>query len=315
MNKSIRPGPGPQRRAVQPKRRTPKVHKPSSIDRLIALLPISQQTLQRITTVAIMTVIGASALGVATLFGVPQAAGVAVAEEIGRAGFRVRGIEVTGVKRMNPMAVYAVALDQQSRAMPLVDLAAVRAKLLKYGWVADAQVSRRLPDKLVVHIIEREPAAVWQDKGQLTLIDANGEPLQQISAEELPELPRVIGEGANWQAPSYRALLDAAPALRPLVKAATWVGNRRWNLVFETGETLVLPEEEPAKALVKFAELDGARALLGKGWLRFDMRDPTRLVVRRPGQQAQRAITDTTATQADAPLPITRMAIASGRQG
>ena len=30
------------------------------------------------------------------------------------------------------------------------------------AWIADAQVSRRLPDKLVVHIIERQPAAVWR---------------------------------------------------------------------------------------------------------------------------------------------------------
>lgn len=315
MSKSIRRGNPPARRPVQPKRRAAKVQKPSQIDRVIAMLPVSERTLQRIATWSIMAVIGASALGVASLFGVPQAAGVAVAEEIGRAGFRVRGIEVTGVKRMNPMTVYAVALDQQSRAMPLVDLDGVRQKLLKYGWIADAQVSRRLPDKLVVHIIERQPAAVWQEKGQLTLIDATGEPLQRISPDELPELPRVIGEGANWQAPAYRALLDAAPALRPLVKAATWVGNRRWNIVFETGETLVLPEENPEKALVKFAELDGAQALLGKGWLRFDMRDPTRLVVRKPGHQGQRAITDTSSNDKASDGPTSGAVMRTDRQG
>ncbi len=315
MSKSIRRGSPPARRPVQPKRRAAKVQKPSQIDRFITMLPVSERTLQRIATWSIMAVIGASALGVASLFGVPQAAGVAVAEEIGRAGFRVRGIEVTGVKRMNPMTVYAVALDQQSRAMPLVDLEGVRQKLLKYGWIADAQVSRRLPDKLVVHIIERQPAAVWQEKGQLTLIDATGEPLQRISPDELPELPRVIGEGANWQTPAYRALLDAAPALRPLVKAATWVGNRRWNIVFQTGETLVLPEEEPEKALVKFAELDGAQALLGKGWLRFDMRDPTRLVVRKPGHQGQRAITDTSTNDKASDGPTTGTVMRIDRQG
>ncbi|OYW22406.1 MULTISPECIES: cell division protein FtsQ/DivIB [unclassified Sphingomonas] len=315
MSKSIRRGNPPARRPVQPKRRVAKVQKPSQIDRMIAMLPVSERTLQRIATWSIMGVIGAGALGVASLFGMPQAAGVAVAEEIGRAGFRVRGIEVTGVKRMNPMTVYAVALDQQSRAMPLVDLEGVRQRLLKYGWIADAQVSRRLPDKLVVHIIERQPAAVWQEKGQLTLIDANGEPLQQISPDELPELPRVIGEGANWQTPAYRALLDAAPALRPLVKAATWVGNRRWNIVFETGETLVLPEENPEKALVKFAELDGAQALLGKGWLRFDMRDPTRLVVRKPGHQGQRAITDTSTNDKSSDGPNTGAVMRIDRQG
>lgn len=315
MSKSTRRGSPPARRPVQPKRRAAKVQKPSQIDRVIAMLPVSERTLQRIATWSIMAVIGASALGVASLFGVPQAAGVAVAEEIGRAGFRVRGIEVTGVKRMNPMTVYAVALDQQSRAMPLVDLEGVRQKLLKYGWIADAQVSRRLPDKLVVHIIERQPAAVWQEKGQLTLIDATGEPLQRISADELPELPRVIGEGANWQTPAYRALLDAAPALRPLVKAATWVGNRRWNIVFQTGETLLLPEENPEKALVKFAELDGAQVLLGKGWLRFDMRDPTRFAVRKPGHRGQRAITDTSTNDKASDGPTSGAVMRIDRQG
>ena len=27
------------------------------------------------------------------------------------------------------------------------------------------------------------------------------------------------------------------------MRAATWVGNRRWDLTFDSGETLALPEE------------------------------------------------------------------------
>lgn len=293
MSRSISRGVAP-RRAVQPQRRGSRPAKRSIIDRMIATLPVSEATLRKAATWAFMLTIGAITIAVATFFGVPQAAAVAVAEQIGKAGFRVERIEVKGAKRMSAMTVYAVALDQQSRAMPLVDLQAVRHKLLRYGWVADAQVSRRLPDKLVVNIVERTPAAVWQNHGQLTLIDRDGVLLEPVSPEAIPDLPLVIGDGANRQAPAYRALLDAAPALRPLVKAATWVGNRRWNLTFETGETLVLPEEAPRRALVKFAELDGAQTLLGKGWLRFDMRDPTKLVVRKPGEESRRSITDTT---------------------
>ena len=62
------------------------------------------------------------------------------------------------------------------------------------------------------------------------------------------------------------------------MKAAAWVGNRRWDLTFDTGETLALPQDRAEAALVKFAQLDGARPRLGKGWLRFDLRDPARLV-------------------------------------
>lgn len=297
MSKTIRRG-APPRRTVQPARRAPAPRKPSMIDRALLMLPVSEMTLKRIATGTMLTLVLGGGIGLSTLFGVPQAAGVALAEGIGGAGLRVEGIDITGAHHINPMTVYATVLDQKSRALPLVDLGEVRAKLLRYGWIADAQVSRRLPDKLVVNIIEREPAAVWQDHGQLTLVDASGVPLQHIRPDQLPALPLLIGDGANRQAPGYRALLDAAPALRPRVKAATWVGNRRWDLLFDSGETLQLPEDAPEQALVKFAEIDGSNNLLGKGWLRFDMRVPGRLAARRPGPEGARAIPDSSAIEA-----------------
>lgn len=297
MTKTIRRGAAPQRRPVQPGRRVPAVRKQSTIDRLLLMLPVSERTLQRIATWTIMGMIFAGAVGLSTLFGVPQAAALALAEGVGAAGFRVKQIETTGARRLSEAAIAAVVLDQKSRAMPLVDLNEVRARLLRYGWVADAQVSRRLPDKLVIHIIERQPVAVWQDHGQLQLIDAKGVTLEQVAPEKMPDLPLLIGEGANEQVAAYRALLDATPALRPLVKAATWVGNRRWDLMFTTGETLALPEEMPQRALVKFADIDSNRQLLGRGWVRFDMRDPTRFVVRKPGLAGPRSITDTSAAE------------------
>lgn len=286
--------PSPARRpTVKPKRRPQAKKKQANVlDLAVAALPISDATLHRITVWGITGIALASVLGIATLFGVPGLVGTAVAEGIGRAGFRVEQVEVTGIKRADKMTVYNYTLDQKSQAMPLVDLDEVRGKLMTIGWVADARVSRRMPDTLVVHIIERKAAAVWQHQGQLMLIDGEGVLLEPVSAEAMPDLPLVIGDGAYAQQPAYQKLLDAAPALKPLVKAATWIGNRRWDLTFNTGERLALPEGEEAagKALTKFAELDGADRLLGRGYLKFDMRDPTRLVVRMPRQVVSKPI-------------------------
>jgi cell division protein FtsQ len=209
-------------------------------------------------------------------------------------GLRVEQIEITGLKRMDRMSVYAVALEdkQNETSMMSVDLEGIRQKLLRYGWIADAHVSRRLPDTLLVDIVERTPAAVWQDRGELTLIDAHGVLLEPVRPDAIPDLPLVIGPGADRQEASYQALLSAAPALKPRIKAATWIGNRRWDLTFESGETLALPEEGAPAALLKFAELDGARPLLGRGWLRFDMRDTTKLVARKPGMNQNHALAD-----------------------
>lgn len=286
--------PTPARRpAVKPKRRAQQKKKQANVlDLAVAALPVSEATLHRITVWGITGIAAAAALGVATLFGVPGMVGTALAEGVGRAGFRVENVDVSGIKHADKTTVFNYAFGPKSQAMPLVDLEDVRGKLMTIGWVADARVSRRMPDTLVVQIVERKAAAVWQHQGQLMLIDSEGVLLEPVSAEAMPDLPLVIGDGAYAQQPAYQQLLDAAPALKPLVKAATWIGNRRWDLSFNTGERLALPEGEAAaaKALKKFAELDGADRLLGRGYLKFDMRDPTRLVVRMPGQAAPKQI-------------------------
>lgn len=271
-----------------------KKPKTSQIDRLLASLPVSEATLRKGFTWAMLGAGGAAAIAIVTALGVPGAVGMALAEGVGRAGFRVEQVEVTGLNRMDRMSVYAVALDQKSRAMPLVDLEAVRQNLLRYGWIADAHVSRRLPDTLLVHVEERKPTAVWQDQGKLALIAQGGVYLEPVRADALPNLPLVIGPHANEQEAAYQALIACAPQLKPLVKAATWVGNRRWNLLFASGETLALPEGEgeAGKALMWFAERDDANPLLGKGFVRFDMRDPSKFVARKGEVQAGGADTN-----------------------
>ncbi|URW76913.1 FtsQ-type POTRA domain-containing protein [Sphingomonas donggukensis] len=281
------------KRKAQPTRGRKPAKKIGLMDKAVAALPVSEQTLRKTTGWSMFAVACAVLIAMASWLGIPGTIGTAVAESVGRAGFRVEQIEVTGLNRMERMTVYAVALDQRSRAMPLIDLSEVRSRLLDYPWIADARVSRRLPDTLVIDIVEREPVAIWQSQGQLMLIDVTGKPLEPVSPDAMPALPLVIGEGANEREPQYQALMQSAPALKSLVKAATWVGDRRWDLLFDSGERLALPEGEAAaaKALAKFAELDRTDRLLGKGYIRFDMRDASRMVLRMPSGSQSKAIT------------------------
>ena len=84
-------------------------------------------------------------------------------------------------------------------------------------------------------------------------------------------------------------LLEAAPAIRPQVRAAEWVGNRRWNLTFKSNQVLALPQgdDEAATALVSFARLDGQNRLIGGEVTTFDMRAPPRIYMRVPGRADQ----------------------------
>lgn len=256
-------------------------------DRILGALPVSEETLRRAVTWTMLGAGGAALIAVASWIGIPSAVGVGMAEAAAKAGLRVEQVDITGLKRMDRETVYAVALEQPSRAMLRQDLVGVRERLLAYGWIKDAYVSRRLPDRLLIHVTERDPAAIWQDNGQLTLIDETGRLLAPVDPDRMPNLPLVIGPGADQQEPAYQALLAAAPSLRPKIKAAAWVGNRRWDLTFASGETLALPQDGAPAALVRFARMERESPLLGKGWLRFDMRDPAKLVARRPGRDAE----------------------------
>lgn len=243
-------------------------------------------TVRRLSWLVFFAVLFALAVAVLAAFRIPQMMGMSVGEAIGEAGFAVRRVEIKGLERMDRLPVYNVALDQQSMAMPLVDLDGTRRRLLEFGWVREARVSRRLPDTLVVDIVERRPAAIWQHNRQLALIDSDGVVLEEVRLDSMPDLPLVIGPAANHHAAELARLVAAAPQLKPIMAGATWIGGRRWDIRFQSGETLALPEGEAAakKALAHFARMDQATQLLGRGYPRFDMRIPGKFVIRISSQ-------------------------------
>ena len=295
--RTLKRGAAPRR--VQPRRKvTPRR---SRLQRLVAALPMGEETLRRWATRLVLVGGGAVVLVAAAWAGVPAMAGAALGETAARAGFRLDEVQTEGAPHLGQLTVNAIVYEQQTRALPLIDLDRIRTRLLEQGWVADAQVSRRYPNKLLVRITERVPAAVWQNHGELTLVAADGVLLAQVDRNAMPGLPLLIGPNANQQAPDYARLLDAAPALRSHVAAATWIDNRRWNLRFSSGETLKLPEEKAAAALLDFARRDSAHPLLGRGWLSFDLRLPGKMVVRRPPTSSEQGVAD----PGDPPAPTT----------
>ena len=236
------------------------------------------------------------AIGVVVLLAldIPAKAERAAASAVGHAGFTVSGYQIVGLNHLNRAKVDDVVTDELRRAadqagsgqapQALVDTAEIRRRLLQFGWVKDARVLRRLPDTLVIDIVERKPAALWQSQGELALIDSEGVVLDHVPINRMPDLPLLIGPGANAEEEDLSALMATVPTLKPQLTSATWVGGRRWDLNFQSGEIVSLPEGDEAAraALDKFARLDKQTALLGRGIVRFDLRVPGKMIVRLP---------------------------------
>ena len=256
--------------------------------KLAKKLAVEQQQANAFATWAFGLFVAGIAVVTLVALDVPAKIGVAAGEAVGDAGFRVRSVAVQGTRRMDPKPIYRIALDQRTTALPLVDVEAIRERLLDFGWVKDARVSRRYPDTLVVDIVERAPAALWQDGDRLTLIDAEGHVLDKVAVTRMPDLPLLVGPGANSHARALDALLGKAPTIKAQLVSASWVGQRRWDLAVQTGETIALPEGEgAAAALAKFAEKDKSAGLLGRGIERFDLRIPGKMIARLPREAGE----------------------------
>jgi cell division protein FtsQ len=110
----------------------------------------------------------------------------------------------------------------------------------------------------------------------VTLTDANLKPFKA--------LPIIVGERAPDHAPALLDLMIAEPLLAERLEAATWIGDRRWDLKLKNGMTVKLPEADVGFALRRLALAQEDDGLLDKDLTVIDARQSDRLTVRtRPG--------------------------------
>jgi len=256
------------------------------IDWLMGLLPFTEEQLQRIFLWLIIAAALVAGWFIASISGATALVQAQISQSAANAGFEVRHVRVSGVERMNEGRVYERVVSQRNEPMPDVDVIAIREELLELPWVKDARVSRQLPGTLAIDIVERVPHAVLQRPDHLALVDVEGNELEPINRTDIGDRLVISGPGAVRQVKQLDNLLEAAPAISPQVRAAEWVGNRRWNLTFKSNQVLALPqgEDEAATALVSFARLDGQNRLIGGEVTTFDMRAPPRIYMRIPGR-------------------------------
>ena len=285
---TTRSGRGTSARAQPAARRRAPAKAP---DGFFTRLPLPEGLTRRLRNWSFGLIAAGGVIGGLIAMGVPQMTGMAAAHGLGRMGFVVHNIQLTGLKQVDRDTVYRIVSEAHGQDMPLVDLSQLRAQLLQLGWIEDARVSRRLPDTLAIDLVERVPAAVLQRNQQLSLIDAQGHILAAVDPHTMPvSLPLVIGEGVGSHIGQLQTLIASQAPLKQLIEGATWVGQRRWDLRFQSGETLSLPEGDDAalQALAIFARKDQEARLLGQGYVHIDMRDPNRMVVRTSSDPGER---------------------------
>ena len=203
------------------------------------------------------------------------------AEFEARPEFRVSLARVEGASDDLATAVRA------KLALPLpmssfdIDLDAARDRVEALDAVRRADLRVRSGGVLQVVITERMPVAIWRTEDGLTLVDETGHRVAGlVSRSDRPDLPLIAGEGADIATPEALELIAAAGPLTPRVRGLVRVGDRRWDLVLDRDQRVLLPEDNPVQALERLLALDHAQDLMNRDILTVDLRSDHRPILR-----------------------------------
>ena len=202
-------------------------------------------------------------------------------------GLKIASVSVTGNRELSVEEVFAVAAMPATASLPFLDIAAVQARLKQIPLIDEVSVRKLYPNKVAIDIVERSAFALWQKEGSGQVVAADGTAIDSLRDDRFINLPHVVGQGANKRVRDYVGILLEVPELASQVRAGTLVGERRWNLKLKNGIDVKLPEDEPARALQRLADIDRDTRLLSRDIIGVDLRQPDRITVRVSEDAAQ----------------------------
>ncbi|TQV70828.1 cell division protein FtsQ/DivIB [Denitrobaculum tricleocarpae] len=196
------------------------------------------------------------------------------------AGLGVDDVLVEGRNRTQAERILETLGVQRGFPILAFDPEAAKIKLEALPWVKTAAVERRYPRDVYVRIVERQPLALWQHNGNITVIDQSGDLIPNVQPEGFTGLPLVVGADAPEHTAALLDVVSSEPRLHELVTAAVRVSGRRWNLKLQGGIDVQLPETDAAGAWAQLARIEREQGVLERDVVVIDLRLPDRLVVR-----------------------------------
>jgi cell division protein FtsQ len=106
--------------------------------------------------------------------------------------FTLRTVQVRGLQRATEHELLRLASVGPGVNLWSLDPAAVGQAMAAHPWVRSVEVTRSLPDTLVLRVEEREPVALAA-LGDLYVVDAQGVPFKRLSASDRLDLPLLTG--------------------------------------------------------------------------------------------------------------------------
>ena len=95
-----------------------------------------------------------------------------------------------------------------------INLKELKKNILTVPWVKSAKVSRKLPNEIHILIEEYEPAAIWEYKNEILILDKDGYHIEKIQKKDIyDDLLFIYGNEADINLNSFLNALQDYPLL------------------------------------------------------------------------------------------------------
>lgn len=162
-----------------------------------------------------------------------------------------------------------------------LDIETMRDTIAGLDPVKSAIVRIRPGGVLQVDVVERQPVVIWRSRKGLALLDETGTFINTLTSRiERPDLPLILGKGANQNVAEALALFQAAKPLGDRMRGIVRIGERRWDVALDRDQAIMLPAQQPVSALQRVIALSEAQDMLSRDVAVVDMRIGARPTLR-----------------------------------
>jgi cell division protein FtsQ len=194
-------------------------------------------------------------------------------------GLNLENVYLEGQHHTKGEQIIAALMVKIGQPILTVPIKSIKDRLEKIDWVKHAIVERRLPNTLYIGIEERKPIAFWQNASQLYLVDEEGTLIFEENLKPFSNLIILIGDDAPLYASSLLEVLKTDERIFKKVSSAIRIGERRWNIRFENGLEVKLPEENIEQSWQYVIKLCKDKHLLESGITVLDLRLSDKLFI------------------------------------
>ncbi|MFN0113916.1 MAG: cell division protein FtsQ/DivIB [Paracoccaceae bacterium] len=238
-------------------------------------------------------------------FALVLAVGAFVADDARRAAILAGAAEIRrGIEDRPEFMVRLMAIDGATPAvadgirkmLPLrlpessfrLNLEAMRTAIARIDAVERVDLRIRPGGVLQIDILERTPAILWRIGERVEMLDVAGHRVATlVDRAARPDLPLIAGRDADAHVAEALAIFTAAGPLGGRIRGLSRIGERRWDVILDRDQKIMLPETDAAAAFERLVALNEAQDLFGRDVVLADLRDEDRPTIRLAAPAAE----------------------------